>query len=137
VRVVRVGLPDDKFGVGVHFYCYEASRIDHPRVSDSKIAPRHVPASRAVNCRPAFCPRFLHRHTQVSTGKIADSSCQEKTLGLVSCPDCAGKPKKLNGTIERGRSGRKAAAPSMFLFSCLLGCRVSNQESPSCRKIPP
>ncbi|HKW62407.1 MAG TPA: PilZ domain-containing protein [Candidatus Acidoferrum sp.] len=39
VRVEQVGSPQDKFGVGVHFYCYDASRFEQPDL-------RHVPRSR-------------------------------------------------------------------------------------------
>lgn len=43
VRVERVGSPKEKFGVGVHFYCYEASRVDQPGVSPIPRALRDMP----------------------------------------------------------------------------------------------
>lgn len=44
VRVEPAALPRDKFGVGVHFYCYEASRVDQPLLSQVPRSLRDMPA---------------------------------------------------------------------------------------------
>lgn len=47
VRVERSGLPGDKFGIGVHFYCYEASRVDQSPLSEVPRSLRHMPVPSA------------------------------------------------------------------------------------------
>ena len=72
----------------------------------------------------------LHNRAQFSTAELSNSSCQEKRPGLFSRADWAGKPKKLNGTIERGRSRREAVAPSIF-FGPIFGAAGIAVPSPA------
>ena len=44
VRVEPAALPNGKFGVGVHFYCYEASRVDQPALPEIPKPMRDMPA---------------------------------------------------------------------------------------------
>jgi len=44
VRVEPAALPKGKFGIGVHFYCYEASRIDQPPLPLGPRSLRDMPA---------------------------------------------------------------------------------------------
>lgn len=46
VRVEPAKFPRGKCGVGVHFYCYEASRVDQPDRSPIPGQPRDRPAPR-------------------------------------------------------------------------------------------
>lgn len=43
VRVEPTNFPKGRLGVGVHFYCYEASRAKHPPLSPGFALPRHIP----------------------------------------------------------------------------------------------
>lgn len=43
VRVEPTNFPKGKFGVGVHFYCYETSRAEQTRLSPAPALPRHAP----------------------------------------------------------------------------------------------
>lgn len=43
VRIEHVASPGDKFGVGVHFYCYEASRFEQPQILHSLTLKRDMP----------------------------------------------------------------------------------------------
>lgn len=46
VRVEPAKFPRGKCGVGIHFYCYEASRVDQPDRSQIPGQPRDRPAPR-------------------------------------------------------------------------------------------
>lgn len=43
VRTEHVESPRDKFGIGVRFYCYEASRFEQPRILQSLTLKRDMP----------------------------------------------------------------------------------------------
>ena len=43
VRTEHVDSPKDKFGIGVHFYCYEASRFEQPQILQSLTLTRDMP----------------------------------------------------------------------------------------------
>lgn len=42
VRVEPANFAKGKFGVGVHFYCYETSRAEQPHLSPAPALPRHA-----------------------------------------------------------------------------------------------
>lgn len=61
VRTEHVDSPKDKFGIGVHFYCYEASRFEQPQILQSLTLKRDMPV------RQEQLPRNILSGSRVET----------------------------------------------------------------------